>query len=125
MSNDITQDEGRNGSTHERIERTATRFKEGTSSAVGGAKEKFDHAADRVESGLHHATDATARGAHRATDKAGEWRDRGAELASRAKDRADDAFDNVRDFVREKPVQSVAIALAAGWLLGRLLTPRR
>jgi ElaB/YqjD/DUF883 family membrane-anchored ribosome-binding protein len=27
--------------------------------------------------------------------------------------------------VREKPVQSVAIALAAGWLLGRLLGPRR
>ena len=125
MANDITQDEGRNGSTHERIERTAAHFKEGTSSAVSGAKEKFDHAADRVESGLHHAADATARGAHRATDKAGELRERGAELASRARDRADDAFDNVRDFVREKPVQSVAIALAAGWVLGRLLTPRR
>lgn len=125
MANDITQDEGRNGNAHERIERTTARFKEGTSSAVSGAKEKFDRAADSVESGLHHAADAGARGAHRAADKAGEWRDRGAQLASNARDRADDALDNVRDFVREKPVQSVAIALAAGWLLGRLLGPRR
>jgi ElaB/YqjD/DUF883 family membrane-anchored ribosome-binding protein len=125
MSNDITQEEARNGGAHERIERTANRFKEGTSSAVSGAKEKFDSAADHVESGLHHAADATARGAHRAADKAGEWRERGADLASHARDRADDALANVRDFVREKPVQSVAIALAAGWLLGRLLGPRR
>lgn len=125
MANDITQDEGRNGNAHERIERTAARFKEGTSNAVGGAKEKFNAAADHVESGLHRAADASARGAERAAEKAGEWRDRGAELAARARDRTDDALDNVRDFVREKPVQSVAIALAAGWLLGRLLGPRR
>ena len=125
MANDISSEAGRNGNPHERIERTATRVKEGTSSAVSGAKEKFDAAADRVESGLHRATDASARGAERAADKAEEWRDRGAELASRARDRADDALGNVRDFVREKPVQSVAIALAAGWLLGRLLGPRR
>lgn len=125
MANEIGSEAGRNGSPHERIERTAARFKEGTSNAVSGAKEKFDAAADRVESGLHRATDASARGAEQAADKAGEWRDRGAELASRARDRADDALDNVRDFVREKPVQSVAIALAAGWLIGRLLGPRR
>lgn len=125
MNQDISNDQARNTGAHERIERTATRFKEGTSSAVSGAKEKFDAAADKVESGLHRATDASARGAERAAEKAGEWRDRGAELASHARDRADDALDNVRDFVREKPVQSVAIALAAGWLLGRLLGPRR
>lgn len=124
MSNDVTQDESRNGNNHERIERTATRFKEGTSSAVSGAKEKFSAAADRVESGLHRATDASARGAERAADKAGEWRERGTKMASDARDRADDALDSVRDFVREKPVQSVAIALAAGWLIGRLLGPR-
>ena len=125
MANEIGNETGRNGNPHERIERTATRFKEGTSSAVSGAKEKFDAAADRVESGLHRATDASARGAERAADKAGEWRDRGSELASRARDRADDALGTVRDFVRETPVQSGAIALAAGWLIGRLLGPRR
>jgi ElaB/YqjD/DUF883 family membrane-anchored ribosome-binding protein len=125
MNTDITHDKPRDGSNHERIERTAARFKEGTSSAVGGAKEKFNAAADRVESGLHRAADAGARGAERTADKAGEWRDRGTDIAARARGRADDALDNVRDFVREKPVQSVAIALAAGWLLGRLLGSRR
>lgn len=125
MANDITNEEDRPGGAHDRIERTAARFKEGTSGAVDGAKQRFDSAADHVESGLHRATDASARGAHRATDKAGEWRDRGAQVASQARERADAALSNVRDFVREKPVQSVAIALAAGWLLGRLLGPRR
>lgn len=125
MSDEIATDAPRDAGGHERIERTAARFKEGTSNAVRGAKEHFDSAADHVESGLHRAADAGARGAARAADKAGEWRDRGAELASSARERADDAFDHVRDFVRDKPIQSVAIALAAGWLLGRLLNPRR
>ncbi len=123
MDSDIDQ-EGRSGGTHGRIERTAARIKEGTSSAVAGAKEKFDSAADHVESGVHRATDASARGAERAADKAGEWRDRGGELAADARDRADAVLDNVREFVRDKPVQSVAIALAAGWLLGRVLGRR-
>lgn len=113
MNTDITQDQVRSGS-HERIERTAARFKEGTSNVVDGAKEKFGAAADHFESGVHRATDATARGAERAVDKAGDLRDR-----------ADAALDTVRDFVREKPVQSVAIALAAGWVVGRLLSRRR
>jgi ElaB/YqjD/DUF883 family membrane-anchored ribosome-binding protein len=124
MNSEITSGENRDSGTHERIERTAERVKQGTSSAVGSAKKKFDAAADRVESGVHRATDAGARGAERAADKAGEWRDRGSELAADARDRADAVLDNVRDFVREKPVQSVAIALAAGWLIGRLLGRR-
>lgn len=125
MNQDLSNDDVPGTGAHERIERANARFKEGASNAVGGAKEKFGRAADSVESGLHRAADASARGAQRAADKAGEWRERGSELASRARDRADDALDNVREFVREKPVQSVAIALAAGWLLGRLLSPRR
>jgi ElaB/YqjD/DUF883 family membrane-anchored ribosome-binding protein len=125
MDNEIGNEAGRTTPAHERIERTAARVKEGTSSVVGGAREKFDSAAERVESGLHRAADASARGAHRATDKAEEWRERSAAFASDARQRTDAALGSVREFVREKPVQSVAIALAAGWLLGRLLSPRR
>ena len=127
MDNDIRNEEsqGRNAmGSHERIERAAARFKQGTSNAVEGAKEKIDRAADRVESGLHRATDASARGAERAADKAAEWRYRGTELASDARERMDTAFDSVRDFVREKPVQSVAIALLAGWVIGKLMHSR-
>ncbi|MGH8156238.1 MAG: DUF883 family protein [Rhodanobacteraceae bacterium] len=124
MDNEVSNEAARNPAAHERIERTASRVKEGTSSVVGGAKQKFDSAADRVESSVHRAADASARGAERATDKAAELRDRGAALASDARERTDAAVGSMRDYVREKPVQSVAIALAAGWLLGRLLGRR-
>jgi ElaB/YqjD/DUF883 family membrane-anchored ribosome-binding protein len=42
-----------------------------------------------------------------------------------ARDRAMDLFDHACEFVRERPVQSVAIALVAGWFVGRLLSRRR
>ena len=38
MSQDISNEPVRNAGTHERIERTATRVKEGTTNAVSGAK---------------------------------------------------------------------------------------
>lgn len=125
MDNEISNESGSTTPSHERIERTAARVKEGTSSVVGGARQKFDSAAEQVESGLHRATDASARGAERAAEKAAEMRARSAKLAAEARDRIDAALGTVRAFVREKPVQSVAIALAAGWLLGRLLSSRR
>jgi ElaB/YqjD/DUF883 family membrane-anchored ribosome-binding protein len=34
-------------------------------------------------------------------------------------------LDTVREFVRERPAQSLAIALAAGWVIGRVLGGRR
>ncbi|MEO6967704.1 MAG: hypothetical protein ABI132_04500 [Rhodanobacteraceae bacterium] len=118
-----------------RIETGAERFKDGTSQTVQTAKEKFNTAADSVEHGVHKATDASASAAIRATEKAvelrersrealGEARQRASEMADGAKERASDAFDSMREFVRERPAQSVAIALAAGWLLGRLVGRR-
>lgn len=107
--------------THARIDRAAERAKQGASDAIGEAKGKVDMTADRIEEGLRHAADASAHGAHRVADKAGKWRDRSAELVSGARNRADQATGNLREWVREKPVQSVAVALAAGWLVGRLL----
>lgn len=108
-----------------RIESGAERFKESTSNTVQTAKEKFAAAADQVEHGVHNATDASARAAVRATAKAAELRERGSEALDGARERANDAFDSMRDFVRERPAQSIAIALAAGWLLGRLIGGRR
>ncbi len=48
-------------------------------------------------------------------------KERGRAAVDQAKDRADEWLDEVREYVREKPVQAVAIALGAGWLLGRIL----
>ena len=108
-----------NGSS--RIDESAERIKQATSSAVAGTREAVDRAADHVEAGLHRATDKVAAGAHQASDKFADASERGRAAYDATMERADEWLEQVRDFVREKPVQSVAIAVGAGWLLGRLL----
>jgi ElaB/YqjD/DUF883 family membrane-anchored ribosome-binding protein len=104
-----------------RIDEHAERIKQATSNVVESTKEAVDRAADHVEEGLHHATDKAANAANRATDKAAEISERGREVYDETMDRADAWLEQAREYVREKPVQSVAIALGAGWLLGRIL----
>lgn len=106
---------------HGRIDDGAERVKQATSDAVASSKDKFNRAADHVEEGLHKATDKAAYAANRTTDKVADATERGRAAYDQAKDRADEWLDEVRDYVREKPVQAVAIALGAGWLLGRIL----
>ena len=107
--------------TGNRIDERAERVKQATSNAVASTKHAVDRAADQVEAGLHSATDKAAEAANRASDKAAELSDRGREVYDETMDRADAWLETARDYVREKPVQSVAIALGAGWLLGRIL----
>lgn len=104
-----------------RIDQRAERVKQATSSAVNTTKDTVDRAADRVEGGLHHATDRAADTAHRASEKAADIGERGREVYNETKDRADVWMEQAREYVREEPVKSVAIALGAGWLLGRIL----
>lgn len=104
-----------------RIDESAERIKQATSHAVASTKEAVDRAADNVEGGLHRATDKVADVANRATDKAVDLSDRGREVYDQTVDRADVWLEQAREYVREKPVQAVAIALGAGWLLGRIL----
>ncbi|MBN8712708.1 MAG: DUF883 family protein [Xanthomonadales bacterium] len=111
-----------------RIDEHAERVKQATSKAVAGTKEavdraaeRVDHAADRVEESLHRTTDKAAGAAHRASDKAADLGERGREAYARTADQTEAWLEAAREYVREKPVQSVAIALGAGWLLGRIL----
>lgn len=104
-----------------RIDESAERIKQATSSAVASTKEAVDRAADHVEDGLHRATDKAADAANRASEKAADLSERGREVYDHTMDRADEWVEQARAYVREKPVQSVAIALGAGWLLGRIL----
>lgn len=104
-----------------RIEEGAERIKQATSDAVANTKETVNRTADRVEEGLHRATDKAAGAATRATEKAADISERGREAYDDAMDQADLWLERAREYVREKPVQSVAIALGAGWLLGRIL----
>ncbi|MGC1550937.1 MAG: hypothetical protein WA777_20630 [Rhodanobacter sp.] len=104
-----------------RIEENAERIKQATSSAVASTKDAVGRAADQVEESLHRATDKAAGAASRATEKAADVSERGRAAYDETMDRADEWMEQVRDYVREKPVQAVAIALGAGWLLGRIL----
>jgi ElaB/YqjD/DUF883 family membrane-anchored ribosome-binding protein len=107
--------------TGNRIDESAERIKQATSNVVESTKEAVDRAADHVEEGLHHATDKAANAAHRASDKAAHVSERSREVYDETMDRADAWLEQAREYVREKPVQSVAIALGVGWLLGRIL----
>jgi ElaB/YqjD/DUF883 family membrane-anchored ribosome-binding protein len=122
MAEDANKTQGHaNGKTHERIDRAAERVKQEAGEAARAAKSKTERAEVRVD----QAADAGAQAAHRAADKAADWRERGTAAAYTMRDRADNLMEDARECVREKPVQSVAIALAAGWLVGRLLGSRR
>lgn len=105
----------------DRIDQRAEQLKQATSSAINSTKETVDRAADKVEHGLHQATDTAANTAHRASEKAADLSEKGREVYDQTMDRADAWMEEAREYVRDKPVQSVAIALGAGWLLGRIL----
>jgi ElaB/YqjD/DUF883 family membrane-anchored ribosome-binding protein len=108
-------------SAAERIDASAERVKQATSDTIDRTKDAVDRAAEKVESSLHNATDKAAYGATLAAEKAEEAKLRGKEAYGEAVDTANDWLDTARDYVREKPVQSIALAIAAGWLAGRIL----
>lgn len=106
---------------HTRIDQGAERVKHATSEAVARTKQAVNSTADKVEAGVHRAADKAADAAHRANDKAADLGERGRELCDDTMDRAEAWMAQAREYVREKPMQSIAIALGAGWLLGRIL----
>lgn len=102
--------------TSSRTEEGAERFKKATSAAADRAHEAIDHA----EEGMHRGTDKVADAAERAA-KAGK---QGRGALEQAMDHATGWLDKTCSYVCEKPAQSVAMALVAGWLLGRLMRRR-
>jgi ElaB/YqjD/DUF883 family membrane-anchored ribosome-binding protein len=117
----LLADTGSSSKAHTRIDQGAERVKQATSDAVARTKEAVNHTADRVEAGVHRATDKTASAAHRASDKAADLSERGRQLRDETMDQAEVWMEQAREYVREKPMQSIAIAVGAGWLLGRIL----
>ncbi len=100
-------------STSEHIEERAEHLKHATGSAAGSAHEAVDRMAER----MHRGTDKAAGAAERAAD-------RSREALDSARAHANDWMDNVRDYVREQPGRSLVMAVAAGWLIGRLMRHR-
>lgn len=117
----LLADTGTSSKAHTRIDQGAERVKQATTEAVTRTKQAVNTTADKVEAGVHHAADRTADAAHRASDKAADLSERGRQMRDDTMDMADAWMAQAREYVREKPMQSVAIAVGAGWLLGRIL----
>lgn len=111
--------------THARIDQAADRVEQHVDQAASGTKETVASATEHAAEYAHAAAGAAARGAHHAADAAADWRACGSASVGRLRDTAKNLYDRACGYVSEKPVQSVAIALVAGWLIGRLLSSRR
>jgi ElaB/YqjD/DUF883 family membrane-anchored ribosome-binding protein len=80
---------------------------------AGALSESAAATVDKVAGGAHQAVDRIAAAANTAASQFGV---KGEELMA-AKDRL---LESAREYVREKPVTALAIALAAGFILSRL-----
>lgn len=60
----------------------------------------------------------------RAEQRAADLRARGRETADRAVTRAREAEEQAEDYVRERPLQSLALAAALGLIVGYITRPR-
>lgn len=72
---------------------------------------------DKVSSSAHEAVDRMASATHQAAEAIGE---KGDQLKNAEKQ----LVENCRSYVRDNPVTSLGIAVAAGFLLSRLLSGR-
>lgn len=97
----------------ERSEQGREHVNQAASSAAG----TMHKATDRVEQSVH-------RGAEKMSEAAGRAAEQGREKWDSAKEYADDWMDTAGGYVREHPAQSLAIAVAAGWLIGRIMHHR-
>ncbi|HYR35556.1 MAG TPA: DUF883 C-terminal domain-containing protein [Burkholderiales bacterium] len=61
--------------------------------------------------------DRLSQSAHEAVDKAASYAERVSAKGERLMEMQEDWFDTAREYVREKPLQALGIALAAGYLL--------
>jgi len=85
-------------------------------------------AVDRAAAGAKPAVDRIAGSAHQAVEKiaivASDVVDALGMKAEEVQDIQARLVDQCRGYVRENPLAAVGIALAAGFVLGKLLTPR-
>lgn len=83
---------------------------------------------DRVSAAVHPAVDRLAVGAHRSVDDIAVAASRAAETFDTKRMQVKDARVRVtaqcRDYVRENPLASVGLALAAGFVVSRLVKSR-
>jgi ElaB/YqjD/DUF883 family membrane-anchored ribosome-binding protein len=105
------------GDANGAVARTVDQAATGAHKAIDKASDAARPAVDRLASGAHHAVDKIAGVA----SDAAETLDLKSEQLMDAQSRL---TENCREYVRDNPVTSLGIAVAAGFLLSRLLSSR-
>ena len=95
------------------IERTASQAHQTVDDIARKATDKAGPAIDRVARAAHQTVDKVAQ----AAQPAAEWL---GDSAERVMQTQDQMLANCRDYIRERPLVTLGVALAAGYLIGRL-----
>jgi ElaB/YqjD/DUF883 family membrane-anchored ribosome-binding protein len=99
--------------TSNTVERKASLAHETVDAAAAKAGEKAAPAIDRVARAAHDTVDKVAQAAGPAAD----WLNQNAEQLKRQQQ---ELVDGCRSYIRERPLIAIGVALAAGYLAGRL-----
>ena len=100
--------------TSSTVERRASQAHDAVDAAAARANEKAAPAIDRVARAAHETVDKVARAAGPAAD----WIN---ESAEQLKQQQQQILDGSRGYIRERPLVAIGIALAVGYLAGRLI----
>lgn len=95
------------------IERTASQAHQTVDDIARKATDKAGPAIDRVARAAHETVDRVAEAAQPAAEWIGD-------SAERVKQAQDQMVAGTREYIRERPLVTLSVALAAGYLLGRL-----
>jgi ElaB/YqjD/DUF883 family membrane-anchored ribosome-binding protein len=84
-----------------------------TTGGTGTQKQQIDQLSESAHSAVDRAAQAAAQAADRLGEKGEEW------LAMK-----DDYVEQAREYVKENPMMALGIALAAGYLFGKITSWR-
>jgi ElaB/YqjD/DUF883 family membrane-anchored ribosome-binding protein len=100
--------------TSSTVERKAGQAHDAVDAAAAKASEKVAPAIDRVARAAHETVDKVAQAAGPAAD----WLNQNAE---QLKLQQQQLVEGCRSYIRERPLVTIGVALAAGYLAGRLM----
>jgi ElaB/YqjD/DUF883 family membrane-anchored ribosome-binding protein len=96
------------------VERKASQAHDAVDAAAAKASEKATPAIDRVARAAHETVDKVAQ----AAVPAAEWLNQSADQLKRQQEQL---VDGCRSYIRGRPLVTIGVALAAGYLAGRLV----
>lgn len=95
------------------VDRTANQAHRAVDNAADTAAAKAGPAIERAAQAVHQTVDKVAE----AAGPAAEWINQNAD---QLRQKQDELLENCRSYIRNRPLATVGIAIAAGYLIGRL-----